>query len=65
MGTKHIDPEDKEVQLRKCLGPDCGIIFLSLWVGNRLCSSCTQKIKAITGNTNMDEDHFIDGTDLS
>lgn len=34
------DPNDPSIKMRKCLGPDCGKMFLSNWAGNRICPQC-------------------------
>lgn len=38
---------DPDVQLRKCLGPNCGEAFLSEWAGNRICPSCKRTLSLI------------------
>jgi hypothetical protein len=45
--TKRINRNDPEVQLRKCLGTDCGKAFLSRWKGNRICAVCKVRITSL------------------
>ena len=44
---KRPEPDNPEYvkAMRMCLGPDCGKQFKSEWKGNRLCVSCTTKVR--------------------
>jgi hypothetical protein len=40
--AKPDEPFDPQVQMRQCLGPNCGRMFKSQWAGNRICVACKE-----------------------
>lgn len=48
--TSHHRPNPgEEAKLRKCLGPNCGKMFMSDWIGQRLCPSCSTRVEKLRG----------------
>lgn len=47
-------PKNKDEAVRKCLGPNCGELFVSEWKGNRICPRCSVKIE-FKGSINQEE----------
>lgn len=47
--TDILKDEKPEIKERKCLAAECGILFMSAWAGNRICPSCSIRIKNIEG----------------
>ena len=39
--TRYGVKDKSQVKMRKCLGP-CGKMFMSKWIGNRMCHRCVK-----------------------
>ena len=45
-GKARVEPASPTAKKRRCLGRECGEMFVSAWAGNRFCPRCTINSKA-------------------